>query len=90
MSTWKTPAEGAPTYRILQREGCTIVYGHMPLGAWLRLLREASDLHVLHADVARMLAIVQTSFPSPPGFSIKLFQDARIGPKRQRLHARFA
>jgi len=51
----KSAPEGAPTYRILQREGCTIVYGHMPLGTWLRMLRQASDLHVLHPDVARML-----------------------------------
>ena len=65
MSTWKTPAESAPNYRILQREGCTIVYGHMPLGAWLRLLRQASDLHVLHADVARMLGA--TAVIGPPG-----------------------
>lgn len=31
-------------------------------------------------DVARMLPIVLSSFPAPPGFSLKLFQDARIGP----------
>ncbi|WP_077000026.1 hypothetical protein [Variovorax sp. KK3] len=55
MSTLKPAPEGAPNYRIAQREGCTILYGDMPLGAWLRLLRGASDLHVLHADVARML-----------------------------------
>ena len=32
-------------------------------------------------DVARMLPIVMSSFPAPPGFSLKLFQDARIGPR---------
>lgn len=64
MSTCKPAPEGAPTYRILQREGCTIVYGHMPLPDWLRLLREASDLHVLHADVARMLGA--TAVIGPP------------------------
>jgi putative ABC transport system permease protein len=31
-------------------------------------------------DVARMLPIVISSFPAPPGFSLKLFQDAHIGP----------
>ncbi len=32
------------------------------------------------ADVARMLPIVNRSFPVPPGFSLKLFEDARIAP----------
>ncbi len=32
-------------------------------------------------DVARMLPIVMSSFPAPPGFSMKLFQDARIRPR---------
>jgi len=31
-------------------------------------------------DVARMIPIVLSSFPAPPGFSLKLFQDAHIGP----------
>jgi predicted permease len=31
-------------------------------------------------DLARMIPIVLSSFPAPPGFSLKLFQDARIGP----------
>jgi hypothetical protein len=64
MSTRKPAPEGAPNYRIAQREGCTILYGHMPLGAWLRLLRGASDLHVLHADLARMLGA--TAVIGPP------------------------
>src|SRR5467141_5098452 len=33
----------------------------------------------VNADVARMLPIVMRSFPAPPGFSIKLFEDAKIG-----------
>ncbi len=37
------------------REGCRIVYGHMPLGEFLRLLKETSDDCLLHAEVARML-----------------------------------
>ncbi|HET7842399.1 MAG TPA: ABC transporter permease [Terriglobia bacterium] len=32
------------------------------------------------ADVARMLPIVNSSFPAPPGFSMKIFEQARIGP----------
>lgn len=37
------------------REGCRIVYGHMPLVEFLRLLRQADDSEVLDAGVARML-----------------------------------
>jgi len=37
------------------------------------------------ADVARMLPIVISSFPAPPGFSIKLFEEARIGPNLRPL-----
>lgn len=33
-----------------------------------------------NADVRRMIPIVMRSFPAPPGFSLKLFQDAEIGP----------
>ncbi len=32
------------------------------------------------ADVARMLPLYTQKFPPPPGFSVKLFNDARIGP----------
>jgi predicted permease len=39
----------------------------------------------VNADVARMLPIVMTSFPAPPGFSIKLFEDAHIGPNVRAL-----
>jgi len=37
-------------------------------------------LEQANADVARMLPIVVNSFPAPPGFSINLFQDAKIAP----------
>lgn len=37
------------------REGCRIVYGHMPLPEFLALVRQASDQEVLHAGTARML-----------------------------------
>ena len=32
------------------------------------------------ADVARMIPIVNRTFPAPPGFSLKMFDQARIGP----------
>lgn len=38
-----------------------------------------------NADVARMLPIVLRSFPAPPGFSLKLFEEAHIGPKVRPL-----
>ncbi|HEY2168428.1 MAG TPA: ABC transporter permease [Candidatus Angelobacter sp.] len=33
------------------------------------------------SDVARMLPVVMSSFPAPPGFSLKMFQDARLEAK---------
>ncbi len=38
-----------------------------------------------NADVARMIPIVLRSFPPPPGFSVKLFQDAHLGPRVRTL-----
>src|ERR1700730_13495835 len=38
-----------------------------------------------NADVARMLPIVMTSFPVPPGFSLKLFEGAHVGPNLRPL-----
>jgi len=37
------------------------------------------------ADVARMLPIVLRSFPPPPGVSVKMFEQARLGPRIQPL-----
>jgi predicted permease len=42
-------------------------------------------LEQVNADVARMLPIIMTSFPAPPGFSLKLFDDAHIGPNVRPL-----
>ena len=39
----------------------------------------------LNSDMVRMLPIVMGSFPAPPGFSIKLFEDARIAPNARPL-----
>ena len=38
-----------------------------------------------NADIARMLPLVTRTFPAPPGFSAKLFDDARIGPNLRPL-----
>jgi putative ABC transport system permease protein len=38
-----------------------------------------------NADVARMLPIVMNAFPVPPGFSLKLLNDAHMGPNVRPL-----
>jgi predicted permease len=43
-------------------------------------LRPGATIAAASADVARMLPIVNSSFPAPPGFSLKLFEQARIEP----------
>jgi predicted permease len=48
-------------------------------------LKAGVTLEQANADVARMLPIVMNSFPAPEGFSIKLFQDAHIGPNLRPL-----
>src|SRR5207245_8574430 len=37
------------------------------------------------ADIARMIPIAMRTFPAPPGFSLKLFEEARIGPNLRPL-----
>ena len=37
------------------------------------------------ADIARLLPIITRSFPAPPGFSVKLFEKAQIGPNLRPL-----
>ncbi|HTZ31757.1 MAG TPA: ABC transporter permease [Methylomirabilota bacterium] len=48
-------------------------------------LKPGVTIAQLNADIARMLPIVIRSFDAPPGFSIKLFEDARIGPNAKPL-----
>jgi len=48
-------------------------------------LKPGMSVDEANADVARMLPIVMSSFPAPPGFSIKLFAEARIGPNLRPL-----
>src|SRR5437773_3614129 len=51
----------------------------------LARLKPGATIDQVNADVARMLPIVMSSFPTPPGFSIKLFEDAHIGPNARPL-----
>jgi len=48
-------------------------------------LKPEVTLAQLNADIARMLPMVMSGFPAPPGFSIKLFEDAHIGPNARPL-----
>src|SRR5215813_13070295 len=48
-------------------------------------LKPEVTLAQLNADIARMLPMVMSGFPAPPGFSIKLFEDAHIGPNAKPL-----
>lgn len=50
-------------------------------------LKPGVTIAQLNTDMARMLPIVMRSFDAPPGFSIKLFEDARIGPNAKPLRA---
>jgi putative ABC transport system permease protein len=48
-------------------------------------LKPGVTLAEANADVARMLPMVEKSFPPPPGFPLKMYQDARFGPNFQPL-----
>lgn len=51
----------------------------------LARLKPGVSVEQVNADVARMLPMVMSSFPAPPGFSLKLFEDAHIGPNVRPL-----
>jgi putative ABC transport system permease protein len=44
-------------------------------------LKPGMTIAQANADIARLLPIWLKSWPAPPGFSPKLFEDARLGPK---------
>ena len=48
-------------------------------------LKPGVTLEQANADVARMVPVVERSFPPPPGYSLKLFEDGRVGPKLRTL-----
>ena len=43
-------------------------------------LKPGVTLQQANADLARMQPIALNSFPAPEGFSLKIFQEAKIGP----------
>ena len=48
-------------------------------------LKPGATIQQASADIARMLPIVNQSFPAPPGFSAKVFEEARFGPNLRPL-----
>jgi putative ABC transport system permease protein len=48
-------------------------------------LKPGMTLAQANADVGRMIPIVNTKFPPPPGFSAKMFEDAQIQPNVKPL-----
>jgi predicted permease len=46
----------------------------------LARLKPGVTLQQANTDIDRLQAVVITSFPAPPGFSVKLFEQAQIGP----------
>src|SRR6185312_9257252 len=46
----------------------------------LARLKPGATAAQANADAARMLPIVNAKFPAPPGYSVKMFEDARIAP----------
>src|SRR3954452_3725225 len=51
----------------------------------LARLRPGVTLPAANADIARLWPIVLNSFPAPPGFSMDLFNKARLGPNVRPL-----
>jgi predicted permease len=50
-------------------------------------LKPGVSMEQASADVARMLPIVLRSFPAPPGFSLKMFEEANLRPFLKPLKA---
>ena len=48
-------------------------------------LRPGVTLQAANADIARLVPIVWDSFPTPPGFSVDLFKQARVTPNVRPL-----
>ena len=48
-------------------------------------LRPGVTVAEANTDVARMLPIVLRNFPPPPGYGLKMFEDARMGPNLRTL-----
>jgi putative ABC transport system permease protein len=67
-----------------QFERAKVFLGNFSYQAIARL-KPGITLAQADADVARMIPMVNAKFPPPPGFSVKLFEDARIQPSVRPL-----
>jgi predicted permease len=79
---WEQPALFLP----LRLDRSKVLLGQFSYDGIARL-RPGVTMQAANADVARMWPIVLNSFPAPPGFSIDLFNKARLGPKVRPLSA---
>ena len=51
-------------------------------------LKPGETIEQAYTDVARMLPIVGQSFPPPPGFNLKMFEDAHFQPNIKPMKSR--
>jgi predicted permease len=77
---WKDPAVILP----LKWDRNKLFLGNFSYDALARL-KPGVTMEQASADLARMIPIVARSFPAPPGFNAKIFDDARIGPNLRPL-----
>ncbi len=52
----------------------------------LARLKPGVTVEAANADVARMIPMSIQKFPMPPGFSVEMFKQARVGPNLHLLH----
>lgn len=83
-----------PTFRFLETDAEVILpfqlnrskvfVGNFSYQAAARL-KPGVTLEQANADVARMLPMLSTTFPPPPGFNVQMLQEARLGPSVRPL-----
>lgn len=77
---WKDPAVILP----FKWDRSKLFLGNFSYEALARL-KPGVTMEQASADLARMIPIVARTFPSPPGFNARIFEDARIGPNLRPL-----
>jgi len=63
----------------IQFDRSKILLGQFNFAAIARL-KPGTTIAQANAEVARMIPIAIARFPAPPGFSVKMFEEARLGP----------
>jgi predicted permease len=77
-------SEDRPVIIPMQWDRNTVHLGNYSYEALARL-KPGVTLQQANADLARMQPIALNSFPAPEGFSLKIFQEAKIGPNVRPL-----